>query len=144
MSEVLAAAGALFRDPSGRVLVVEPTYKDHWDIPGGVVEAGETPSEACAREVREELGLVVTPGPLLVVDWAPAGPQERVLFVFDGGVLEPSTPIVLQEAELRSCEFVPVDGLAGRLIPRLARRLAGALAALDAGGTRYLEHGVPV
>ena len=32
------SAGALFRDAAGRILVVEPTYKDSWEIPGGIVE----------------------------------------------------------------------------------------------------------
>jgi 8-oxo-dGTP pyrophosphatase MutT (NUDIX family) len=33
-------AAVLFTDPEGRILIVEPTYKDYWEIPGGVVEAG--------------------------------------------------------------------------------------------------------
>ena len=33
-----------------------------WDIPGGTVEAGETPAEAAVRECREEAGLQTTVG----------------------------------------------------------------------------------
>src|SRR2546427_4897446 len=51
------AAGVLFRDPDGRVLLVKPTYKAGWDIPGGYVEPGESPKQAALREVREELGI---------------------------------------------------------------------------------------
>jgi ADP-ribose pyrophosphatase YjhB (NUDIX family) len=40
-------AGALITDEDGRVLMVEPTYKEHWEIPGGVVERGETAFDAC-------------------------------------------------------------------------------------------------
>lgn len=139
----MAASGALFRDERGRVLVVEPVYKDHWDIPGGMVEPGETPTQACVREVAEELALTVAPGRLLVVDWAPHPESgDRVLFVFDGGVLsrERIAAIRLPAAELRSYRFVPPAGLAAMLIPRLARRVT---AALSAESTRYLEHGVP-
>ena len=50
------AAGALFFDDQGRVLLVHPTYKDTWDIPGGYVERGESPAAACRRELKEELG----------------------------------------------------------------------------------------
>ena len=48
------SAGALIFDRAGRLLILKPTYKTGWTIPGGVMEAdGETPWEACRREVRE-------------------------------------------------------------------------------------------
>ena len=56
------AAGALFRDANGRVLLVNPVYKNTWDLPGGAVEAEESPHAACRREVAEELGLDRPPG----------------------------------------------------------------------------------
>jgi ADP-ribose pyrophosphatase YjhB (NUDIX family) len=55
-------SGALIRDPEGRVLLVEPTYKATWEVPGGVVESDESPRGACARELREELGLEIAVG----------------------------------------------------------------------------------
>src|SRR4051794_6081139 len=42
-----------------------PTYKAYWDIPGGYVEPGETPRDACVREVYEELGIRPPIGKLL-------------------------------------------------------------------------------
>ncbi|CAN5733096.1 hypothetical protein BH20ACT1_BH20ACT1_01710 [soil metagenome] len=33
--------------------MVEPAYKDTWEIPGGQIESGESPREACEREVDE-------------------------------------------------------------------------------------------
>ena len=74
------AATALFRDAEGRVLVVDPVYKAAWDLPGGAVEADESPHAACRREVVEELGLDRPPGRVLAVDWVPAraiGPASR-------------------------------------------------------------------
>lgn len=47
-----AAAGALLRDREGRVLVVHPVYKDEWDIPGGMIEAGESPPTLCSVNCR--------------------------------------------------------------------------------------------
>jgi ADP-ribose pyrophosphatase YjhB (NUDIX family) len=73
-SRSYVAAGVLFSDEAGRILLVQPTYKYHCDIPGGYVETGETPAQAAVREVREvreELGIEVAVGPLLVADWAP-------------------------------------------------------------------------
>jgi 8-oxo-dGTP pyrophosphatase MutT (NUDIX family) len=49
----------------------EPVYKTDWEIPGGAVEADESPRTTAIREIEEELGLVVAPGRLLVVDWVP-------------------------------------------------------------------------
>jgi ADP-ribose pyrophosphatase YjhB (NUDIX family) len=142
-SRAISAAGALFFDAAGRLLLVEPTYKPQWEIPGGVIEHGETPSEACRREVGEELGLLREPGRLLVVDWAPQGDQDRVLFVFEGGLLTADDHIQLQAEELKAYEFVPPDQAVPRLVPRLARRVAEALRARESGETRYLEHGRP-
>ena len=72
---VAASAGALIRDPSGRLLILKPTYKSGWTLPGGVMEAdGETPWDACRREVREETGLTVSAGRLVCVDTRPAKP----------------------------------------------------------------------
>lgn len=142
---ILSAAGALIRDQRGRILIVEPTYKDHWEIPGGVIEVGETPSQGCARELTEELGLVREPGRLLVVDWAPHPEQgDRVLFVFDGGSLTDGeiAAIRLQAEELRSYVFLPPEQAFDQLIPRLERRMRAAVRAQETGQTVYLEHGV--
>lgn len=52
----------------GRLLLVrrgkEPG-RGLWSVPGGRVEAGETLEEACRREVREETGIAVVPGPVV-------------------------------------------------------------------------------
>ncbi|MCX2952506.1 hypothetical protein [Lentzea sp. NEAU-D7] len=44
---------------------------------------------------------------LLVVDWAPHDGDDRVLFIFEGGLLTAGDHIRLQAEELRSYEFVP-------------------------------------
>jgi 8-oxo-dGTP diphosphatase len=67
-------AGVLFGDGAGRVLLVEPAYKDYWEIPGGCVDADESPYQAAIREAKEELGLSIVPGRLLVADRVPVRP----------------------------------------------------------------------
>lgn len=140
------AAGAIFRDYDGCVLLVRPTYKPGWDIPGGMVEPGESPADACSREVFEELGIDRTPGRLLVVDWAPLPAEgDKVLWVFDGGVL----PWALSGLRLPCEEIAEVRWVQPRQLhrhtpERLTRRLELALTALTAGITLYAEHGCTV
>lgn len=145
------AAGALFLDDAGDVLLVEPTYKATWAIverdgPGGRLEVGETPREALARELEEELSVELPIGRLLVVDWAPHVREERLRFVFDGGVLtdQQLDAIELPAHELESWAFVAPDELFVMLEPRLSRRVTAAIGAREAGATWYLENGVPV
>lgn len=133
------AAGALFLDNSSRILLVHPTYKDTWDIPGGYVERGESPAAACRREIAEELGLDRNPAALLSVDWAPSEKEgDKLLFIFDCGQIgEDTKRIQLAEDELDGWAWVALGDLDSYVIPRLARRLRST--AED--GPRYLEHG---
>jgi 8-oxo-dGTP pyrophosphatase MutT (NUDIX family) len=140
------AAGVLFFDELGRVLVVEPTYKVGWEFPGGAVEVGESPHAGAVREVEEEIGLVLTRRlPLLVVDWAPAsaGRSDAVVWLFDGGVMGDAARagLRLPPDELRSFRFVDPTEAAALLPGPRVRRLAAALAARAAQWPVYLEDG---
>ena len=143
---MFGAAAALFTNPVGQVLLVKPNYRDHWSLPGGVLEHGEPPHEGCRREVKEEIGLDITPGRLLVVGWAgpdQVRPRPVVHFVFDGGVLADDTPIRLQESELDDYRFVDPDDLARYLPPIISARVAAAVRGRDTGMTVYLPWSEP-
>ena len=88
------SAGALIFDRAGRLLILKPTYKTGWTIPGGVMEAdGETPWDACRREVREECGIEVRGGRLACVDFRPGRPGHPggIRFLFDYGPRSPQS-----------------------------------------------------
>lgn len=139
------AAGVLFRDGAGRVLLVEPSYKPNWEIPGGVVEAGESPWATAMRELVEELGWERPIGRLLVVDYVRPydSRPEGVMFVFDGGLLEEIDVVgmVFPDAEILSVGFYSLDQVARRVKPLLADRVTAALEAVDQGITVLCEQG---
>jgi ADP-ribose pyrophosphatase YjhB (NUDIX family) len=141
------AASALFRDDGGRVLLVDPVYKEMWDLPGGAVEAEESPHAACRREVAEELGLDRVPGRVLAVDWVPSRPErpEGLIVVYDGGVLpgDEAGKIAVADSELAGFAFVSPGEVAGLVTPLLARRIAACLDAVAAGTVAALEDGRP-
>lgn len=136
------AAGALFIDADGRVLLVHPTYKDTWDIPGGYVERGESPAAACRREVLEELGIDRAPQRLAAVDWAPHEREgDKLLFIFGCGPLgADEANIELDEHELDNWSWVQEKELDQYLIKRLARRVRSVITGRSEPGL-YLEHG---
>lgn len=143
----LIGAGALFRNPAGHVLLVRPTYKPSWEIPGGIVEEGESPRQCCARELVEELGYEGTLGRLLVVDWLPdlGGRGDRVLFIFDAGAVADAfvESVKLPPEELSECQFVDLDHAEDYLGPGMVRRLREAIGHTAAQTTGYLEFGWP-
>ncbi|NKY34844.1 NUDIX hydrolase [Nocardia speluncae] len=135
------AAGAVFVR-NDEVLLVHKTYGNGWDIPGGYLEPGEAPGEACRREVREELGIDRAPQRLLVHDWAPSpGEGDKVLYMFYCGELGDERDIALQKAELDKWEWVPINKVDDYVIPRLGRRLRQAYTAFAHNLPIYLEHG---
>jgi ADP-ribose pyrophosphatase YjhB (NUDIX family) len=62
---IVPCVGALVHDQAGRLLLIQRGHDPHrgrWSLPGGRIEAGESPEQAVVREVREETGLEVVAG----------------------------------------------------------------------------------
>lgn len=142
------AADVLLRDAAGRVLLVNPTYKPGWDLPGGMAEANEPPEEAVVRELGEELGVDITLRGLLVLDWVPPhGPwDDQMAFIFDGGTLDANQIRAMRprDEELSEAVFIPLDKTRELLRERLRNRLDAAVRAFDKGKPLYLHDGRPV
>jgi ADP-ribose pyrophosphatase YjhB (NUDIX family) len=138
------SAGALIFDSQGRLLILKPTYKSGWTIPGGVMEAdGESPWEACQREVREETGLVVSHGRLTAMDFRPAKPgrQAGIRYLFDCGQVsdEELANVKLQPEEISDSRLVHLPEALTLLRGPISRRVQAATQ-----GLTYLENGRPI
>jgi RimJ/RimL family protein N-acetyltransferase/8-oxo-dGTP pyrophosphatase MutT (NUDIX family) len=141
-----AISQVLVRDRDGRVLICQLTYKRDWDLPGGVVEVGESPRLAAGREIEEELALAIDPGDLLLTDWLPpwSGWDDAVCLVFDGGEHDATLvdTIVKQTREIQHAEFATLDQVRERCADFTTRRIETALANLDGEiRTAYVEGG---
>ena len=139
------SAGVLFRDEADRVLFVEPSYKAHWDIPGGACEEGEAPWRTAVRETAEEVDIDRPLGNLLVIDYIPSDSRmpEGMAFVFDGGYVTESEikALTITDPEILSVALLPLDTAVPRLKPILARRIGTALDAARAGELLICEDG---
>ncbi|SCG49209.1 NUDIX domain-containing protein [Micromonospora zamorensis] len=147
LASFYAAAAAFITDPDGNVLLVKPTYRDHWAFPGGYVDEGEYPHDACAREIREELGFLAVVGDLLVADWAPpAGQRPRAIisFTFDCGSIATLDGLHLQGHELEDVAFFPPQEAEQRLPGNVATRVRAAMHARDRHAPVYLAGGSAV
>lgn len=146
LPQVPVSAGAIVLDQAGGLLILKPTYKKGWTIPGGIMEAdGESPWDACRREVLEETGLTVTRGRLVCVDTRPpkAGRKLGLRFLFHCGTLPPEVTrqVRLQRSEASEYRFAPAEEALELLRGPVARRVA---VGLRAPSCTYLEDGAPV
>jgi len=127
-----ATARGLIFDTAGRWLIVRPVGDHRWHLPGGLIEQDESPADACRRELREELSLDLTPGPLYALGWNPprrSGRNARFSFIFDMGAHDPDTlaPLIrLQAAELDAWQWSAPNDALTVLHPDMAARLTAA------------------
>ena len=61
--KTIEVSAAIIHDKTGRIFATQRGYgewKDWWEFPGGKIEPGETPEEALAREIKEELNAEIS------------------------------------------------------------------------------------
>ena len=133
LPRIPVSAGAVIFDRAGRLLILKPTYKSGWTIPGGVMEDdGETPWQACQREVREECGLEVRRGRLACMDFRRPRPGRPggIRFLFDCGPLSRKrlAAIVLQPEEIAEYRLASLAEALTLLRGPIRRRIRAACA----------------
>lgn len=148
LAKIPIAAGALFSNKN-KILLVKPSYKEGWSIPGGMVEADESPFDGLRRETREEIGLQVQIGNLLCVDYRPKVATDyddaSLHFIFDCGELtdEQVGHIKLSE-EHTEFGFFDFDEAIKLCDEKLGRRISQCIQMKNNNLATYLEDGVPL
>jgi 8-oxo-dGTP diphosphatase len=126
-SVTLVVAAALF-DAHGRVLIAQRPQGKHmagrWEFPGGKVAPGEAEREALARELREELGVVLgSARPFMrLTHHYPDREVELSLWLVDAYQGDP------QPLDGQSLKWVPRDGLPAEDLLEADRPFVTALA----------------
>lgn len=139
-------AGVIFLNEKGEILIVKPSYRDHWSIPGGTVDDNESPKQACIREVKEETGLTIKEVGFLCIDYSPKESDEKnesLQFVFYGGIIKDANipNIKLDNKELVDFRFVSITDAEKLLGHKLVKRLPKCVDSIKTGTSVYLEDG---
>ena len=113
----VSSAAVIIEDKQGRALIVKANYKSHWTFPGGIIDPGETPAIAAARDVLEEVGLLLAPETLTFA-WVASRTSmvaQTYQFIFEAPLPEGGEQrIMLQAAEIDDYVWVSkADVLAG-------------------------------
>lgn len=106
----IRAAGILVRD--GQILLVrhEKYENSYWLLPGGGVNFGESIEEALIREFKEEVGLSVQVGKLVLVhDSIPPNHQRQVLNLYFIVSAKQFNIKVTPDAVLRDAAYYPLE-----------------------------------
>jgi 8-oxo-dGTP diphosphatase len=139
------SVSAIFFNKEKHILIVKPTYRAYWLLPGGCIEDDESPQEACNRETKEELNIDISVEQLLGVDYLAKDNEETecLQFTFYGGILSQTQiyMIALPVTELSRYCFLPVEKILPILSPKLAKGLPYYLQALKENTVVYLENG---
>lgn len=139
----ITSTGAIIFNGKEELLIVKPSYKPYWLVPGGTVEENETPRAGCRREIKEEIGLDVAELGFLGIIHMSAGngKTESLQFFFDGGVLGDGeiARIKIDGEEIVEYRFAKVDEALALLGVGIRFRVASCLEARKAGKPGYFE-----
>ncbi|MFE6872714.1 NUDIX domain-containing protein [Kitasatospora sp. NPDC057692] len=148
--ELLAAAGVLFPDARGRVLLVRLPYdrKRPVAVPGGGCDPQDgSPRRTAVREIEEELGFTPRLGALACLDWTldhHRPPIAAHLYWAEPLTPEQAAAFTPDRAEVGGWAWLTPDQAGRALPPRLSRRVTACLRAPRAAAPLELEDGQPV
>lgn len=136
-----SAVGVLiFKDE--QLLVLEPTYKSNWLVPGGVVEKFESPLEAAIRECQEEIGIDVEIESFLCADFKRGDSitGDAIHYLFSAK-LPMKFEIKIDESEIKNALWLSSDEAINKFDSHLGPRVKAGLEAIKRNRSFYCEDG---
>lgn len=128
-------ANALVRDQHGRILLVRPARSPRFQLPGGQVDAHETPQDAAGRELHEETGLDAPVGPLISISFehpSPGWDHPTQVLLFDAGVVDSATVrLTALDPDIAEHRWAYLDDAETLLGPARTARLRAGLEGLQ-------------
>lgn len=141
------SAGVLLWNAQEELLIVKPSYRPDWLLPGGIVEKNESPYQAALREIGEEIGLRVRVLRCVAIDYKMEESEvtESLQWIFDAGKLDHGDIAGIRPdgEEIVEYRFVSPAVATQLLSERTARRLLHCVEAAKEGRFVYLEEGQP-
>lgn len=140
-------AGIMLFNKNNEILIVKPSYKDHWSVPGGSVEENESPKEACIREIREEINIAIDDPKFLCIAYYSNESEptkgESLQFMFYGGVLKDDqiSNIRLADGEISEYKFFKTDEALPLFNKKSQYWVLKSLEAIKNNSAIYLENG---
>lgn len=136
---------SLIFNQAGELLLLKPTYKKNWSLPGGSVEKDESPKAGCVRETKEETGLTIPDPQFLAVQYIKDPEKgDALFFMFDCGTVSETqiASITLLEEEIAEWKFVPLTAIHEYVTEGIMSRITLAIEAKRSSGRVYSERDV--
>jgi len=126
------ASGAFIFNDQNQLLILKPSYKDGWNLPGGVTDEFESPYQTVIRECKEETNLNIEIKDLVLVDYIQEIIKDKkydhVEFYFTV-IVENISDIQIDNEEIIDYKFIDIKEAKDFLSPKYNQRLQAVLQA---------------